>query len=221
MVQVNFWPLVRFPASMQYRYLCQHFNYWLMKVVILLGSVRMGRQSHKIAHYLEHMLTVRGIETDLIDLGKDALPILGTQVDDDLDLPGTVHAISERLHQGDGLLLVTPEYHGSFSGALKNALDYFWAEFQKKAIGVVAVSTGKFGGVNAAHQLQQVILSLGGVALPTKLLVPEIQLAFGEDAAPLHDKIVRYTQKFLDEFLWFADAIYQKRLKEMAPEPSM
>lgn len=191
-----------------------------MKVVILLGSVRIGRQSHKVAHYLKKVLAARGFETDLIDLAKEALPILGMQ-DDDLRLVQTVRDTSERLHQGDGLLLVTPEYHGSFSGVLKNALDYFWAEFQRKAIGVIAVSSGKLGGTSAANQLQQVVLNLGGVALPAKLLVPEVQISFDEDAEPLNDKIVKRTEKFLDEFLWFADAVYQKKLKEMTSETTV
>ena len=189
-----------------------------MKVVILLGSVRMGRQSHKVAYYLEKLLTARGFETDLVDLAKEALPILGTQ-DDDSKLAQTVHDISERLHQGDGLLLISPEYHGSFSGVLKNALDYFWAEFQRKTIGVITVSSGKLGGTSVANQLQQVILSLGGVALPAKLLVPEVQISFDEDAEPLNDMIVKRAEKFLDEFIWFADAIYQKKLKEKVIEP--
>ncbi len=182
-----------------------------MKVVILLGSVRTGRQSHKIAYFLKKKLLTRGFETDLIDLSKDELPIFGTDETDERKLTQTIQHISQQLRQGDALLFVTPEYHGSFSGVLKNALDYFWAEFQKKAIGVVAVSSGKFGGINAANQLQQVILSLGGIALPAKLLVPEIHASFDDDSEPLHDHVVTRTEKFLDEFLWFADAIYRKK----------
>ena len=47
-----------------------------MKVAILTGSVRSGRQSHKIAHHLERKLRERGAEADLIDLAETPLPIL-------------------------------------------------------------------------------------------------------------------------------------------------
>ncbi len=146
-----------------------------MKVAILLGSLRIGRQSHKIARYLKTRLHEKDVIADLIDLAENPLPIMKIHPQH----PPEAQQISVRLQEADALLFVTPEYHGSFSGVLKNAIDYFWEEFQKKPIGVVTVSAGKMGGINASTQLQHVILSLGAFALPTKLLVPEIQTVFG------------------------------------------
>lgn len=191
-----------------------------MRVAILLGSARAGRQSHKVAYYLEKNLKERGIETDLIDLAKDSLPILEERVGHHPQLPEKIQNISDRLNEADALLFVTPEYHGSFSGALKNALDYFWAEFHKKPIGVAAVSSGKMGGINASTQLQHVILSLGAYPLPLKLLVPEIHSTFNDDFEPLNEGIKRLVHKFLDEFLWFADAMYQKKAQEVTAQAS-
>jgi NAD(P)H-dependent FMN reductase len=182
-----------------------------MKVTILLGSVRTGRQSHKVAYYLEKMLQKRGIATDLIDLAKDPLPMYGDQAEQPLQLGQNIERISKRLQEGDALLFVTPEYHGSFSGVLKNALDHYWAQFHKKPIGVVAVSSGKKGGINASTQLQHVILSLGAFPLPLKLLVPEVHLAFNESLELFRENIVQHTHKFLDEFLWFAQAIVKAK----------
>ena len=178
-----------------------------MKVAIIIGSIRIGRQSHKVGLYLEEKLQERGILTDLIDLAENPLPLLEERTGYHPQLSDDVQQISARLHAADALLLVTPEYHGSFSGVLKNALDYFWAEFNKKPIGVVTVSGGKFGGINASKQLQHVILSLGAFALPTKLLVPEVHLAFDESFQPRTEKVVQSTDRFLNEFIWFAEAI--------------
>lgn len=116
-----------------------------MQVALVIGSVRMERQSHKVAHYLEKVLKQRGITTDVIDLLKYPLPIYGllTEHPDHLE---NIRRMSDRLMAVDAMILVTPEYHGTFSGALKNTLDYFWSEFQKKPIGVAAASVGKFGG---------------------------------------------------------------------------
>lgn len=122
-----------------------------------------------------------------------------------------VQDLSEQLQQADALLLVTPEYHGSFSGVLKNALDYFWAEFTKKPTGVVAISAGKLGGINAATQLQHVVLSLGAFALPTKWLVPEVQLAFDDAFQRLQAQVERTATAFLDDFLWFAQALQRAK----------
>jgi NAD(P)H-dependent FMN reductase len=173
-----------------------------------------------VAYYLEKVLKKRGVETDLIDLAKDSLPILEERVGHHPQLPEKIQDISIRLSEADALLFVTPEYHGSFSGALKNALDYFWAEFQKKPIGVVTVSAGKMGGINASTQLQHVILSLGAYPLPLKLLVPEIHHTFNETFEPLNEGIKKSTDKFLNEFLWFADAVYQKKSQETMAQAS-
>lgn len=182
-----------------------------MKIAIIIGSIRQGRQSQKIAHYLQHKLQANGSNIDLIDLAATPLPMLEERVGKHPQLPAEVQELSHRLHAADAVIMVTPEYHGSFSGVLKNALDYFYSEFSKKAIGIVTVSAGKFGGINAATQLQQVILSLGAFPLPTKLLVPEVYGAFNEAQELTNELTIRSAQRFIDDFQWFASAIYEKK----------
>ena len=181
-----------------------------MKTTIIIGSVRNERRSHLLANFIQQQLSAKGTETDIIDLSRTPLPVYG------MDGPDTAHIapIGRKLEQSDALILVTPEYHGSFSGALKNMLDYYWAEFQKKPIGVATASSGKMGGINASSQLQHVILSLGAYALPLKLLVPEIHQAFDDTNSPVHESVTGNTEKFLNEFLWYTDAIYQKKARE-------
>lgn len=178
-----------------------------MKTSILTGSVRKERQSYGLAHYLQEQLIKRGIASELIDLAQTPLPIYGQEEGDQTH----VKSIGEQLAQSDALILVSPEYHGSFSGALKNALDYYWAEFQKKPIGVATASAGKMGGINASTQLQHVVLSLGAYPIPRKLLVPEIQTAFDSSYQPLKESVLATTDEFLKEFLWFAEAIAAKK----------
>lgn len=185
-----------------------------MKVAIILGSVRMGRQTHKAAYYLKKALNKQSVETDLIDLAEEPLPVLEERAGYHPDPPKHVLQIGERLDEADAILLISPEYHGSISGALKNALDYYWSEFQKKPIGVVTTSAGKFGGINASSHLQHIILSLGAYPMPLKLLVPGIHEAFDDTFKPQNEQIVKSTDKFLDEFLWFTDALHQKKVNE-------
>lgn len=186
-----------------------------MKTVILLGTVRKGRQSHKAAHYLEKRLQALGIETDLIDLAKTPLPIAGTEEAETPEAKRAIAHIGTRIDEGDSLIFVTPEYQGSFSGVLKNALDHYRAEFQKKPVGVVASSSGRMAGINASTQLQHVILSLGAFPMPNKLLISEVHTAFDVDGEPKEQRIVRSTNKFLDELLWFASAFCLKKQKEV------
>ncbi len=178
-----------------------------MKVVIISGSVRTGRQSQKAAQYLQKELILKGISTETIDLAEYSLPIMEERITRDPEAPAAALEISEKLKTAAAIILVTPEYHGSFSGVLKNALDYFGPEFTKKVVGVVTVSGGKMGGINASVQLQHVILSMGAFPLPQKLLVGEIQNAFDEELKPKTELLAKQAGKFIEEFTWFAEAI--------------
>ena len=185
-----------------------------MKVTILLGSVRNGRQSHRAAQYVENRLKEKGVTADLIDLAKDPLPILGHESSYDDRAETRIKQIGKRLEESDALIFVTPEYQASFSGAIKNAIDHYYPEFQKKAIGVVAASGGGMAGINASSQLQHVVLGVGGYPMPTKLLIPQVHDAFDEQAEPQNEKVIKMTDGFLEEFLWFAGALTDKKKKE-------
>ena len=178
-----------------------------MKVVIITGSVRTGRQTQKAAQYLQKELEIRAIETAIIDLAEYSLPIMEERISRNPEAPSAALEISEKLKAADAIVLVTPEYHGSFSGVLKNALDYFGPEFSKKVVGVVTVSGGRMGGINASVQLQHVILSMGAFPLPQKLLVGEIQNAFDDALNPQTELLGKQAAKFIEEFTWFAEAI--------------
>lgn len=181
-----------------------------MKITILLGSVREGRKSHRVAHYVERKLREKGIETDLIDLAEEQLPMYGAANENEEE-KARVQSVGDRLKWGDALIFVSPEYQDSFSGALKNALDHYLPEFEKKAIGVVTVSSGKMAGINASIQLQLVILGVGAYPLPYKLLIPHISHSFDDQSEPQNETVIKMTEKFLGEFLWFADALAKKR----------
>ena len=186
-----------------------------MKTAILTGSIRKGRQSHKAALFLKKKLEERGIEVDLIDLNESPLPLFGTDPDHSGIFESNIKEISGRLQKAEALIFVTPEYHGSFSGVIKNAIDHFWSEFQKKPIGVATASAGRMGGINASTQLQHVILRIGAYPLPVKFLVPEVPVTFDNSNNPLSNSLVNSANKFLDEFLWLAEAVTEKKKHEL------
>ncbi|MEO6868737.1 MAG: NADPH-dependent FMN reductase [Ginsengibacter sp.] len=185
-----------------------------MNVTLLLGSIRIGRKSDRIAYYLEEQLKQHRMNAEVVDLMDTSLPLMQERVGYHPQLPHEVQSVSQRLHRTDALIFISPEYHGSFSGVLKNAVDYFWNEFSKKPIGVVTVSAGKFGGINASSQLQNLVLSLGAFPMPTKLLVPEVGNIFDEIGQSYNETFVRNTERFIKEFKWFANAIIGKKIED-------
>ncbi len=178
-----------------------------MKVAILIGSIRKGRQSQKAAYLIEKKLKERGAEVDIIDLAETSLPMLEERADRDPQVAPEVIAVGKRLSVSDSVILLSPEYHGSYTGVLKNALDYYRAEFQKKPIGVIAVSSGKMAGINASVQMQHLVLSMGAYALPQKFLVPDINNTIDEQGNTEVAALQAQADKFTDEFVWLTQAI--------------
>lgn len=189
-----------------------------MKVAILIGSIRKGRQSQKAAYLIEKKLEARGVEVDIIDLAENTLPMLEERADRDPQVSPDVIAVGKRLAVADSVILLSPEYHGSYTGVLKNALDYYRAEFQKKPIGVIAVSSGKMAGINASVQMQHLVLSMGAYALPQKFLVPDITNTIDEHGHTEVAALQAQADKFAEEFLWLTQAIVSAKNNQTKKE---
>jgi NAD(P)H-dependent FMN reductase len=97
---------------------------------------------------------------------------------------------------------------------MKNAVDYFTKEWAKKPIGIVCGSNGKQGGINASNLLQLLVLAIGAFPMPYKLLVPELQNALDEDGKPQNEIMQKNLDRFVSEYLWFAEAISNQKKKQ-------
>lgn len=189
-----------------------------MRIAILLGSVREGRQTHKVTDFLEgELLKLPGVSVDLIDLREWRLPIFEDRWQKMEEPPGQLVDLSESLSKADGMIFASPEYHGSYTGVLKNAVDHYWKEFYRKPIGVIATGAGQFGGINASTEMQQLILSIGAFPMPYKLLVPNVKYAFDADDQPVENALLESMDRFVKDYLWFARAIVAAKELEAAP----
>ena len=143
-----------------------------MKITIIASSTRMGRVSHRIALALSSAITKKGHEVHIIDLAELDLPIFNERYGRIEDQPDNWQPTMELLQSSDGQIFLTPEYNGSISSGLKNFIDVFAKDgFKDKPIGVATGSSGAKGGIRAAYQLQQIILSLFAFPMPHMLLV--------------------------------------------------
>jgi len=101
---------------------------------------------------------------------------------DDTGYPDDVFRLRQDVKQADGVILGTPEYHGSFSGVLKNALDLMgFDEFEGKMIGLVGVSGGRMGAFDAMNSLRNIGRALHAWVIPEQASVPEAWKVFSGD----------------------------------------
>lgn len=180
----------------------------MLNIAIVIGSVRTGRQSHKAAYFIEKKLNERkDVRVKVIDLIKYEIPILEERLGRTDNPPAAVKEAGSILDSADAIILVSPEYHGGMSGVLKNFLDYYTQEITRKPIGVVTASGGKFGGINASHEMQKLILAIGSYPMPKKFLVSSVHEAFDIEFNVLKDDIAKGAEVFLNEYIWFANTI--------------
>jgi NAD(P)H-dependent FMN reductase len=121
-----------------------------------------------------------GAQTQLIDLkGYHLLFCDGKE--DESAYPEDLFKLRREVSQAQGIILGTPEYHGSFSGVLKNALDLMgFDEIEGKMIGLVGVSGGALGAVNALNSLRTVGRALHAWVVPEQASIPEAWKVFDE-----------------------------------------
>lgn len=129
----------------------------MLKIAVVVGSTRPGRNSEAVARWvLDRAKKREDAQFELVDIKDYNLPLLDEPVPPSYHQYTKDHTMkwAEKIAQFDGYVFVTPEYNHAPSAALKNALDYLYAEWNNKAAGFVAY--GSVGGARAVEQLRLV-----------------------------------------------------------------
>lgn len=153
-----------------------------MKMTLIAGSNRKAAASTVLLRYIESLLKARSISITFVDLRELQLPLFTPDME---ELHPNAQRLLETVVDADGLILATPEYHGSVSGVLKNALDYINAG-QASGKSVLSVSSaGGPMGVSSLLHLQSIVRNLHGVNCPEWISIGYGSNSFGLDGAPL------------------------------------
>jgi NAD(P)H-dependent FMN reductase len=146
----------------------------MIKIGIIVGSTRPNRNGEQVAKWVyEHARRRNDAQFEYIDLKEVNLPLLDEPVPPSMGQYSQPHtkAWSARIAALDAFVFVTPEYNHSTSGALKNAIDFLYREWNNKAAGFV--SYGSAGGVRAVECLRLIMgeLQVADVRAQVSLLL--------------------------------------------------
>lgn len=133
----------------------------MIRIAIVVGSTRPGRLGESVAKWVYGIARKRkDAEFELVDIQDYDLPLLDERIPPSQGQYSQPHtwAWAERIAPFDGFVFVTPEYNHSTSAALKNALDYLYAEWNNKAAGFV--SYGSASGARAVEHLRLIMSEL-------------------------------------------------------------
>ncbi len=180
---------------------------------VIYGSVRSEREGIKAARYLHKELKKRITQVHFIDPEEFELPLLDKMYKEYAKgkAPENMKQVGERLLNSDGFLIVTGEYNHGIPPALKNILDHYQKEYFFKPSSIASYSAGSFGGVRSAVQLRAVVAELGMPSISSILPFPKVQDNFDSKGTPKAEFISKNTNRFLDEFIWYMEALKEKR----------
>ena len=148
-------------------------------IVGICGSLRPGSFTRRAVEIALRGAREVGAQTRLIDL-RDYELVFCTG--DEGDYSEDVFRLRRDVAQAQGIVLGTPENHGGFSGVLKNAIDLMgFAEFEGKMLGLIGVSGGRLGAVDALNSLRTTGRALRAWVLPEQVSVPEAWKLFDRE----------------------------------------
>lgn len=149
-----------------------------MKIVGISGSMNADSTTKKAVSIVLDAAKTAGAKVELIHLGEWPMPIYDNR-EDSSTYPKVVHDFIQKITEADGLVIGSPEYHGTMTGALKNSLDFLEGRhLRDKQVAIIGVAGGSMGATNTVNTLQLIMRNLHAWPLPASPSIPNAYNAF-------------------------------------------
>ncbi|MEO1396603.1 MAG: NADPH-dependent FMN reductase [Cyanobacteria bacterium J06634_5] len=159
----------------------------VVKIVGICGSLRKGSYSMQALQLATQRASALGADVKILDLKEMTLPFCDGG-SDYLDYPD-VETLRAAVTDADALILATPEYHGSISGVLKNALDLMsFDHLSGKVIGMISVLGGQPNS-NALNDLRIIMRWVHAWVIPEQIAIGQAWKAFDREGKLIDEKL--------------------------------
>lgn len=151
----------------------------MIKLVFFAGSSRRDSLNKQLAQAAANAAKSDEVETTFIDLADFDIPMFNADLEHDLGKPVDVIKLKAILGDCDGIFIASPEYNGSYTGLLKNTIDWMSRNidgkeitpFKDAIIAISAASPGPRGGLGGLSFLRLVLNHIGGIVIPTQAAI--------------------------------------------------
>jgi len=157
-----------------------------IKIIVILGSVRPGNMTGKVVGLvIDEIKKHKNVGVEVIDPSKLQLHANGKSTDAD------VKKLQKCVSAATGVILSTPEYHGSYSATIKLVIDNlgYPSTLSGKPVALLGVASGQIGAIKALEHLRSVCSHIGSVVLPGVVSVAGVHKLFDEQGHCLSEKI--------------------------------
>jgi len=157
----------------------------MKSIVVISGSVRKDNYTNKAVNLVLDEAKKMKIKCNFIDPGKLSLPFPGQDTND------SIKKMQDTVKNADGVILATPEYHGSISSVMKLIIENlgFPSVLKEKTIALLGVAAGQIGAIKSLEQLRSICSHIGAIVLPGPVSVANVQKVFDEDGTCTDEKI--------------------------------
>jgi NAD(P)H-dependent FMN reductase len=193
------------------------------RIAVIIGSTRPTRFADKPAAWLLDKARARDWEVELVDLRDYDLPFFD-EVASNLWAPTqNPNAVrwQEKMAGFDGYLFVVAEYHRSITGALKNALDQAYKEWNRKPM--AALGYGATGGARAVEHLRTIAVELQMVPVRSAIHIMGSDFmtvhpmgGVGSPMAEIEGNLMNSVNATFDDLDWWARATMAARVETVA-----
>ena len=179
-----------------------------MHIQIIIGSIREGRIAKPVGDWTYQNTQSRaGVTVELIDLKEWDLPLFNLAkgpIQGNYEDP-LQQRWAAKIAQADGYLFISPEYNHGYSPALKNALDYLYAEWNRKP--AACVTYGGVAGARSVEQLRQVLIELQMAPLRDAVHIANIFGKVNNGKFSGEESDLKQLDKVIDELIWWGSAL--------------
>jgi NAD(P)H-dependent FMN reductase len=187
-------------------------------ISVIVGSTREGRFSEKPAQWLLQQLKKRdGVDARLLDLRDFPMPFFDAPAPPAMPgRPPYEHEVVKKwtaaIAASDGFVFVTPEYNYGPSAVLKNALDWVYPEWNRKA--AAFVSWGGAAGVRSVQQLREIAIELQIAPVRSSVHIPATTLWAHFQGGDVNAGLAELDGQagiLIDDLLWWTEALKAAR----------
>ncbi len=158
-----------------------------IKIVAICGSVRPGNFTLKALRLVADEFEKKGIDVQVIDPSTMNLPLPGVNGSSSPDLK----MLKEAVTNATGIVLSTPEYHGSYSSVIKLVIENlgFPSVLSGKPVALLGVAAGAIGAIKALEHLRSVCSHIGTIVLPGPVSIAAVHTVFDADGNCTDEKV--------------------------------
>jgi FMN reductase len=182
------------------------------RIVAICGSLGEDSSTRRACELALAIAQTEGARTELVDLREWNLPFAASGFDPS-EWPDAAR-LNELVGQSEGLLWATPEYHGSYSGVLKNALDLgSFDQYEGKAVALLGVAGGAIGATQSLGHLRGIARTLHCLCINEQVSIARAYSAFDADGQLKDPKLAAGLEHMVRELVrWskIARALTQK-----------